>query len=78
MNKISEKKIKEIIEDLKKYKSLNNEKHNANYYYQARQNIIDSTHPIDLIKEFLDIYSQCKRNVSSKEDVETDDRAVLL
>ena len=76
MNKISEKKIKEIIEDLKKYKSLNNEKHNANYYYQARQNIIDSTHPIDLIKEFLDIYSQCKRNVSSKEDVETDDRAV--
>ena len=76
MNKISEKKIKEIIEDLRKYKSLNNKKHKANYYYQARQNIIDSEHPIELIKEFLDIYSQCKRNVTTKEEVETDDRAV--
>ena len=77
MNKISEKKIREIIEDLRKYKSLNNKKHKANYYYQARQNIIDSEHPIELIKEFLDIYSQCKRNISTnKEEVETDDRAI--
>lgn len=76
MNKISEKKIKEIIEDLRKYKSLNNKKHKANYYYQARQNIIDSEHPIELIKEFLDIYSQCKRNVTIKEEIETDDRAI--
>jgi hypothetical protein len=77
MNKISEKKIKEIIEDLRKYKSLNNKKHKANYYYQARQNIIDSDHPIELIKEFLDIYSQCKRNISTnKEEIDTDDRAV--
>lgn len=76
MNKISEKKIKEIIEDLRKYKSLNNKKHKAQYYYQARQNIIDSDHSIELIKEFLDIYSQCKRNVSAKEEIETDDRAV--
>ena len=76
MNKISESKIHEIIEDLRKYKSLNNKKHKANYYYQARQNVIDSNHPIELIKEFLDIYSQCKRNVSNKEEIETDDRAV--
>ena len=76
MNKISENKIKEIIEDLRKYKSLNNKKHKANYYYQAKQNIIDSEHPIELIKEFLDIYSQCKRNITTKEEVETDDRAV--
>ena len=77
MNKISEKKIREIIEDLRKYKSLNNKKHKANYYYQARQNVIDSEHPIELIKEFLDIYSQCKRNVSSnKEEIDTDDRAI--
>ena len=76
MNKISEKKVKEIIEDLRKYKSLNNKKHKANYYYQARQNIIDSEHPVELIKEFLDIYSQCKRNVTTKEEVETDDRAI--
>ena len=76
MNKISENKVKEIIEDLKKYKTLNNKKHKAQYYYQARQNIIDSEHPIELIKEFLDIYSQCKRNISTKEAVETDDRAI--
>ena len=77
MNKISESKIHEIIEDLRKYKSLNNKKHKANYYYQARQNVIDSDHPVELIKEFLDIYSQCKRNVSTnKEEIETDDRAV--
>ena len=76
MNKISEKKIKEIIEDLRKYKSLNNKKHKASYYYQARQNIIDSEHPIELIKEFLDIYSQCKKNITTKEEVETDDRAI--
>ena len=75
MNKISEKKIKEIIEDLNKYKSLNNKKHKANYYYQAKKNIIDSEHPLELIKEFLDIYSKCKKNVS-KEEVETDDRAI--
>lgn len=77
MNKISEKKINEIIEDLRKYKSLNNKKHKANYYYQARQNIIDSNHPVELIKKFLDIYSQCKRNITlNKEEIETDDRAV--
>ena len=77
MNKISEKKIKEIIADLRKYKSLDNDKHKANYYYQARQNIIDSNHPIELIKEFLDEYSKCKRNVAlTNQEVETDDRAV--
>ena len=77
MNKISENKIKEIIEDLGKYKSLNNEKHKANYYYQARQNIIDSEHPIELIKEFLEIYSKCKKSsISTKNEIETDDRAV--
>ena len=76
MNKISEKKIKEIIEDLRKYKSLNNKKHKANYYYDVRSKIIDSDHPLELIKEFLDIYSQCKRNVTTKEEVETDDRAI--
>ena len=76
MSKISVKKVKEIIEDLRKYKSLNNKKHKAQYYYQAKQNIIDSDCSIELIKEFLEIYNQCKRNVSFTENVETDDRAV--
>ena len=77
MNKISERKVKEIIEDLRKYKSLNNEKHNANYYYQQRNNIINSENiSTDLIKDFLDIYGQVKRNVKSIEKVDTDDRAI--
>ena len=76
MNKISVKKVKEIIEDLRKYKSLNNKKHKAQYYYQAKQNIIDSDCSVELIKEFFEIYNQCKRNVSSTENVETDDRAI--
>ena len=74
MSKISEKKIKEIISDLKKYKSLNNEKHKAPYYYQQRANILDSDHSIELIKEFLDVYVSCKK--SKIEKVDTDDRAI--
>lgn len=77
MNKISEKKVKEIINDLKNYKSLNNEKHEASYYYTQKNNIVNSENiSTDLIKEFLDIYSQVKRNVKTTESVETDDRAV--
>ena len=34
MNKISEKKINEIIKDLNNYQTLDNEKHKAGYYYQ--------------------------------------------
>ena len=77
MNKISEKKIKEIINDLKKFKSLNNEKHKATYYYQQRSNIVNSENiSTDLIKEFLDIYSQVKKNVKTTDSVDTDDRAI--
>ena len=77
MNKISEKKVKEIIKDLNKYNSLNNEKHNAKYYYTAKNNIVNSENiPVELIKEFLDIYSKCKRNCNFIEEIETDDRAI--
>ena len=77
MNKISEKKVKEIINDLRTFKSLNNEKHKAQYYYQQKNNIVNSENiSTDLIKEFLDIYSQVKRNVKLTEAVETDDRAI--
>lgn len=77
MNKISEKKVKEIIEDLRKYKSFNNEKHKPNYYYNVKKDIVNSENlPSELIKEFLDIYSQCKRNITTVEEIETDDRAI--
>lgn len=76
MNKISEKKIKEIIEDLKKYKTLDNEKHNAGYYYNAYQSVISSDHSDELKAEFIDAYGHCKKR-KSKEEVETDDRAII-
>lgn len=74
MSNISEKKVKEIITDLKKFKSLNNKKHQASYYYQAKNNIVNSESlPTDLIKEFLDVYSSLKKFALEK--VETDDVA---
>lgn len=77
MNKISENKVKEIINDLKKYNSLDNKKHNAKYYYKAKNNIVNSENiSSELIKEFLDIYSQCKRNCYLSTEIETDDRAI--
>ena len=77
MNKISEKKVKEIINDLKTFKSLNNEKHKITYYYQQKNNIINSENlSTDLIKEFLEVYNQLKKRNKSIEPVETDDRAV--
>lgn len=77
MNKISEKKVNEIINDLKKYQTLNNEKHNATYYYTQRANIInsESLNP-SLIKDFLEIYNSCKKKNNSIEKIETDDRAI--
>ena len=51
MHKISEKKVKEIIKDLKKYKKLDNKKHNRQYYYDAKRAVVDSeTLSSELIK----------------------------
>ena len=75
MNKISEKKINEIIKDLTTYKTLDNEKHKAGYYYQAYQNVISSDYSDELKAKFIDAYSKCKKH-KAKEKVETDDRAI--
>lgn len=75
MNKISENKINEIIKDLNKYKTLDNEKHKAGYYYQAYQNVISSDYSDELKAKFMDAYSKCKK-YKAKEEVETDDRAI--
>jgi hypothetical protein len=75
MNKISENKINEIIKDLNKYKTLDNEKHKAGYYYQAYQNVISSDYSDELKAKFIDAYSKCKKH-KAKEKVETDDRAI--
>jgi hypothetical protein len=75
MNKVSEKKIKEIIEDLTNFKTLDNEKHKAGYYYQMYQNVVSSDHSDELKARFIEAYNSCKKR-KSKEKVETDDRAI--
>ena len=63
MHKISEKKVKEIIKDLKKYKKLDNKKHNRQYYYDAKRAVVDSeTLSSELVKEFLDAYNDCRKS----------------
>ena len=76
MNKISEKKIKEIISDLNNFKTLDNKKHKAGYYYMAYQNVVNSDYPDELKSEFIEAYNACKKIKPKKEKVETDDRAV--
>lgn len=76
MNKISEKKVKELIKELKEMSSLKDGKRKKNYWYSAKQNIVNSTNiSTDLIKEFLDEYLRVKKN-KTKEEIETDDSAV--
>lgn len=76
MNKISEKKINEIIEDLNNYKTLDNEKHKAGYYYMAYQNVVSSNHSDELKSKFIEAYNNCKKVKPKKENVDTDDRAI--
>ena len=61
MNKVSEKKINEIIEDLNNYKTLDNEKHKAGYYYQMYQNVVSSDHSDELKAQFIEAYNNCKK-----------------
>jgi len=77
MNKISEKKVKELINELKKLSSLKDSKRKIQYWYNQRQNVINSENIApELITEFLTEYSKKKRNCKKIESVETDDRAV--
>lgn len=76
MNKISENKINEIIKDLNTYKTLDNEKHKAGYYYMAYQNVMNSNYSDELKNKFIEAYNSCKKIKPKKENVETDDRAV--
>lgn len=80
MHKISEKKVKEIIKDLKKYKKLDNKKHNRQYYYDAKRAVVDSEIlSSELVKEFLDAYNDCRKSNKGliTESIETDDRAEI-
>ena len=77
MNKISEKKVKELIKELKEISSLKDSKRKIQYWYTQKQNVVNSENiSPELIAEFLTEYSKKKRNVSmSKQNVETDDTA---
>ncbi len=77
MNKISENKTKELIKELKGLSSLKDSKRKAQYWYQQKNNIVNSENiSTDLIKEFLDEYARVKKNNSKVEPVETDDKAI--
>ena len=77
MNKISEKKVKELINELKGMSSLKDGKRKINYWYCQKNTIVNSDNiSTDLIKEFLDIYNSLKRKGPKTEAIETDDRAI--
>lgn len=76
MGKISEKRIKELIQELKNVTSLkDSNKKSPRYWYNQKQNVVSSNVPTELIKEFLDEYNRVKKNTSPVEQVDTDDRA---
>ena len=78
MNKISENKVKELIKELKGMSSLKDGKRKINYWYNQKNNIVNSDNiSTDLIKEFLDVYNQLKKKQPKTESVETDDRAII-
>lgn len=78
MNKISEKKVKELIKELKEMSSLKDGNRKKNYWYCAKQSIVNSNNvSTDLIKEFLDEYLRVKKN-KVVEEIETDDKAITL
>lgn len=77
MNKISEKKVKELIIELKELSSLKDSKRKPKYWYEAKRNVVNSDNiSSDLIKSFLDEYNRVKKSVTT-EKVETDDKAII-
>ena len=77
MNKISEKKVKELIKELKDLSNLKDSKRKTTYWYTQKQNIVNSENlSTDLIKEFLDEYNRVKKGTNKIEEVDTDDRAI--
>ena len=76
MNKISEKKVKELIRELKDLNTLKDSKRKITYWYNQKQNIVNSENiSTDLIKEFLDLYNKLKKRTPRTESVDTDDKA---
>lgn len=69
MNKISEKKLKELIKKLKNLNKLTPTWH----VYKSR--VMENNLPENLVKEFLDLY-ESKKIRHRKEKVETDDKAI--
>ena len=77
MNKISEKKVQELIKELKDLSTLKDSKRKINYWYNQKQNITNAENiSTDLIKEFLDEYNRVKKGTNKIESVDTDDKAI--
>lgn len=76
MNKISEKKVKELIKELKNIKTREESNRTSRYWCNVKNNILNSdTLPEELVEEFIKEFNRTYIR-KPKEEVETDDRAV--
>lgn len=76
MNKISENKVKELIQELKKVSSLKDSKRKVKYWYNQKTNIVNSENiSPELIVEFLTLYNSKKKYKVS--EIETDSKAII-
>ena len=77
MSKISEKKVKELISELKNLSSLTDSKKKIQTWYNYKKTVMNSDNiSSDLIAEFLAEYNRCKKRHSRLETIDTDDRAI--
>ncbi len=77
MNKISESKVKELIQEMKGMTSLKNSKRKPKYWYSQKANIVNSENiSAELIVEFLNLYNKLKKT-TTVESLETDDKAII-
>ena len=76
MNKISEKKVKELIEELKNIKTREESWRSSQYWSSTKCNILNSDNlPKELVEEFMKEFNRTYI-IPRKEKIETDDRAV--
>lgn len=76
MGNISEKKVKELITELKNINNFKESNRKPTYWYAQKKAVVNSEISTDLIKEFLDEYCRVKSDPNKGvEKLETDDKA---
>ena len=76
MANISEKKVKELITELKNINNFKESNRKPTYWYAQKKAVVNSEISTNLIKEFLDEYCRVKSDPNKGvEKLETDDKA---